>query len=92
MKNNLIIFFLVFLFLINSSKAEEFKFETSEIEIVNSGEVIIANDGKAVSLSGDLEIIAKKFKYTKAKGILEAEYGTAHFISDNLKVEFDIID
>ena len=75
----------------NLSQAEEFKFETSKIEIIDSGNLISAEDGKALSSDGNLEIIAKKFELNKIDKTLKAFKGIAFFKLDNLKIEFDEI-
>ena len=91
MKNNLIKFFLLFLFFCNLSYAEQFVFETSEIEIVESGNITYAKNGKAVSADGNLEIQAEKFEYKKNSNTLKADKGIAFFKPDNLEIKFDEI-
>ena len=44
----------------------QFKFETSEIEILDNGD-LDAKNGKAISLDGNLEVQAEKFEYKKIK-------------------------
>ena len=91
MKNKLIIFFLLYSFLFNHSIADQFRFETSEIELIDKGNLVYATNGKAISADGDIEIIAEKFEFLKIEDILKAFNGTAHFKSDGLKVKFDEI-
>ena len=57
MKNKLLKHILLYIFICNISFAEQYRFETSEIEIINEGNVIYAKNGKAVSTDGNLEII-----------------------------------
>ncbi len=75
----------------NLSYAEQFKFETSEIEIIESGNLTYAKNGKAISEDGNLEIQAEKFEYNKNLNTLKAYKGVAFFKTDNLKIEFDEI-
>ena len=49
----------------NISFAEQFIFETSKIDILEEGNLIIAEKGEAKSSDGDLIIDAKKFEYKK---------------------------
>ncbi len=91
MKNKLTIFFLIFFIFVKSSFADQFKFETSEIKIEEDGKTIYAKNGKAISLDGELEIEAEKFKYSKNLELLKAFKGTAKFKSENLKIQFEEI-
>ena len=75
----------------NLSYAEQFKFETSEIEITESGNLTYAKNGKAISQDGNVEIQAEKFEYKKNLNTLKAYKGIAFFKTDNLKIEFDEI-
>ena len=84
MKNKIIKFFLLFLIICNISFAEQFKFETSEIEIVENGKFIYAKNGKAFSFDGNLEIEAQKFEFIKDLNLLKAFEGIAFFKPDNL--------
>ena len=91
MKNKIIKFFLLFLIICNISFAEQFKFETSEIEIVENGKFIYAKNGKAFSFDGNLEIEAQKFEFIKDLNLLKAFEGIAFFKPDNLEIEFSEI-
>ena len=75
MKNKLFKFSLFFLIICNISLADQFSFETSKIEILNEGNLIIAAEGKAKSFDEDLVINAKKFEYNKNQRILKAFNG-----------------
>jgi len=92
MKNNLLKIFFLYLFLIGNSSAEQFTFQTKNIELVDEGNLIIANEGKAFSSNGSLEIEAKKFEYRKNLNTLKAFSGVAYLKDDNLKIEFDEIN
>ena len=75
MKNkNLFPFFIVLFFFIFSKNlsADEFIFESSEINITNNGDIIEATDGTATSADKKILINANKFYYNKKKGILDA--------------------
>ena len=52
--------------------ADEFIFESSEINISNNGDIIEATDGTATSADKKILINANKFYYNKKKGILDA--------------------
>ncbi len=91
MKNNFFIFLLIYLFSINLSLADQFKFKTSEIEFIDNGNIIYAKNGKALSIDGNLEIEAKNFEYIKDDNILKAFSGVAYFKKDNLEIKFDEI-
>ncbi len=94
MKNNILIL-IIFLILSSKSIAESFKFDTSNIEIKDNGNLILAEKGKATSLDNDLEIEANKFEYSKELDLLKAYgNGLAFILSQNLKIQFDemIID
>ena len=69
--------------------AEQFKFETLEIEIVNNGKFIYAKEGKALSADGNLEIEAANFEYDKNLKILKAFNGYAFYRNNSLKIDFD---
>ena len=90
MKNNFFLFFLIFLFSNCLSVAEPFKFEATDIEIADNGNIIYANKGKAFSFDNNLEIEAEKFEYLKKLDLLKAyRNGTALIKSENLKIVFD---
>ena len=91
MKNKLFIFFLIFVFFTNYSFSEEFRFETSKIEILENGDVIKAIDGKAFSANKNIEVEALKFEYKKSLNILEAYDGIAYIKSDGIQIYFEEI-
>ena len=92
MKNNFLKIFLILLILCNKALAEKLKFETQEIEILDGGNLVLATNGKAISIDENFEIEAEKFKYSKDNDILEAYNGVAYFKSDDLKIEFNEIN
>ena len=92
MKNNFYKFLLIYLILINTSFAEQFIFKTSEIEILDNGNLINAKNGEAISKDGNLVIDARRFEYTKTTDILNAFNGTAYFKTENLNIEFEEIN
>jgi LPS-assembly protein len=95
MKNKLLTLTTIYFVLIGFSFSQEFIFKTKKIEITESGKLIIATYGKAVSIDGDLEISADKFKYDKNKNILNVNgNGSILKKSQNLKIFFNdaIID
>jgi len=70
MKNKLLIIsYFLFTYLISIS-ANAFKFETKKLEILNEGDVIIAEKGTVFSEDNDLIIKANNFKFQKKKNIL----------------------
>ena len=91
MKNNFLIIFLVYIFLINHSFSNEFVFETDKIDILDNGQLIIASDGKVISNDRNIEVEALKFNYKKDLNILEAFNGSALIKSDNIRIDFENI-
>ena len=92
MKNNLLIFFFIFLSLCQNTSADQFLFETSKIDITEGGKYIYASDGKAISADKNLIIEANNFKYSRELNKLKAFKGNAIIKSDNLKIEFGEIE
>ena len=88
MKNNFFKFILICIFFYNSSFANEFKFETKTIDIIDNGQLIIASDGKVISSDNKIEIQALKFNYKKDLNLLEALDGSALIKSDNIRINF----
>ena len=79
MKNNKILFFLIILSIFfNQTKirADEFNFETPEIQILDKGNTIKAMKGGKVLTNDNVEIIADEFKYDKTKSSLIAKGNT----------------
>ena len=88
MKNNFFKFLIIFLIICKSSLADQFLFETSKIDILEEGNLIIAEEGQAKSIDENLIIDAKKFEYIKDQKIMKAFDGIAYFKSSNLKIKF----
>jgi len=79
MKNNKILFFLIILSIFfNQTKirADEFNFETPEIQILDKGNTIKAMKGGKVLTNDNVEIIANEFEYNKTKSSLIAKGNT----------------
>ena len=86
MKNNILFFFLILffkiIFLNISSAQEQFKFNITEIEISENGNLIIGSKGGVAETYDGHEIIAENFVYNKSKNILNAT-GNVKFIDNN---------
>ena len=54
------------------TNSDEFIFDTSEIDILENGDVIEATDGTVMTVNGDIKIDAKKFYYNKKELLLDA--------------------
>ena len=70
MKNNFFLFLFFIFFICIKSFAEDFKFLTEKIDVVDNGNLIKAINGKAISIDKDIEINASKFEYKKDTKIL----------------------
>ncbi len=92
MKNNFFVFFLIIFLFSKVTFAEQFIFETSKIEIIEDGKLIIATDGKAFSGDKNIEITATNFEYSKDLNLLKAYNGKAYIKSDNIIIEFTEIE
>ena len=89
MKNRFRIFFITifsFLTLMHLSLADEFIFNSTEIEISEDGNIITASEGTAVSTSDAIKIEAKKFTYNKSQSILYANSGIVKSTEDNIEI------
>jgi LPS-assembly protein len=91
MKNKYIILFLLLIsFNINNSLfGQEFNFETSTINILNKGNIIIAQNGSIFFKKKNLRIKAQNFKYNKNKQTLTILKGIAEFSKNNLSIYAD---
>ena len=68
------IYFIIKLFFITFSSilyAEEFKFDASEIEILNNGNLLKAKNGVGIEIDKNIKISAENFTYDKTSSILE---------------------
>ena len=89
MKNNFFIFCFICIFFFNSAYAELFKFETSELKLLDNGYIIDAKNGKVVIKLGDKinYLNAKKHSNEGLKDILvskESLYGK--FLHSDVKI------
>jgi len=77
MKNKFITIFLIFIFnlsFLSFVVAEEFNFNTTELQITESGNIIRGiNGGVVTTKNNEIVITADNFKYNKLTKILEAE-------------------
>ena len=87
MKNNFFKLILCILLIYGPAFADQFIFKTSEIEVLEDGNLINAKNGKAISKNKDLEIDAIKFEYFKELNILKAFKGKAFIKSENFFLE-----
>ncbi len=90
MKNKFAIYLsIIFFFLLNLNHASsnDFVFDTSEIEILDSGNIIKANNGTATSIKNNINIVAKKFEYNKKLSLLNAEDGLATATNQNIQIK-----
>ena len=95
MKNKFLTSIILFLIFSNYALSNTFKFESSNIEVIDNGNIIYATDGKAISLDNNLEIESKKYEYNKKLDILKTfKRGSALIKSENIRISFDnsIID
>mgnify|MGYP006098957485 CR=1 FL=1 len=75
MKNKSIIFLFALIFyslIIKNSLANEFIFKTSEVNILDNGNIVNATNGTATSIDGNFIIDAEKFNYNKKEATLIA--------------------
>ena len=92
MKNNITTYLLLIMFAsfnVCNSSANEFLFNTTEINILDSGNVINATDGIAKSIKDNIEIEADKFEYIKNLSILNTSKGTLKATQDALEIKAD---
>ena len=90
MKNSFILVFFCYFFLNVVSFAETFRFETSNLEIIDNGKLITAGKGKVFSSNDNLEIKAEKFEYNKDLDILKTfKNGSVLIEKEGIKIEFD---
>ena len=58
MKNNFYLFFLINICFCNILFADQFRFDVTNIEIIDNGNTILASEGKAYSDDDNIEIRA----------------------------------
>ena len=77
MKNKIILVFLIFIFnssYLNFLSAEEFKFDTTELQVTEKGNLIKGIDGGTITTkNNEIVITADTFIYNKFTTLLEAE-------------------
>ena len=91
MKNKYLILLLL-LISFNTSNVllgQEFNFETSTINILDEGNIIVAQDGSIFFKKKNLRIKAQNFKYNKNKQTLIILKGVAEFSKNNLSIYAD---
>ena len=72
MKNKILNFLIVFLFFCNlAAHAEEFIIESSEIKILDKGNITKATDGVKITSNDGIEINGRELIYDKKKSILK---------------------
>ena len=93
MKNNpkilILVFFFYFLIFQNKILADEFFFDTLELEITANGNVINAGAGSVISKDDDIKIEAQNFKYSKIDSMLNATNGYALIGEKKIKIKAD---
>ena len=91
MKNKYIILLLLLIsFNINNSLfGQEFNFETSTINILDEGDIIVAQNGSIFFKKKNLRIKAQNFEYNKSKQTLTILKGVAEFSKNNLLIYAD---
>jgi len=92
MRNNFFVFLILFLSLNQFAVANQFQFETKEIEIIDGGNLVLAKEGTAKSADENLKIEAKDFEFNKISNLLKAFKGNVFIKSNNLKIQFDEIE
>jgi LPS-assembly protein len=95
MKNKFILIikiFFIFYFIFTKSLANEFIFETKEIQILEDGNIIKAIDGVAISTENNFSITGKEFKFDKKNSSLIALIGLAEFPDQNIEVKANKFD
>ena len=92
MRNKIFFFLIFFVFQFEVLLADQFKFESSEIKIVNNGNLILADKGKATSIDDKIEINAKNFEYQKNIDLLKAYDGVAFLKDREIKINFKEIE
>ena len=74
MKNNFkLIILILSLILMSNLYADEFKFETDKIDIINNGKTYKASNGKIITNDNLTEITGKYFEYDRVNLILKVE-------------------
>ena len=88
MKNRFLFILFLFISISLNSKADDKRFEVSNIELSNDGKVVIASDGKYISKDRKFKIEANKFIYNKEENLLTIFDGETKNNSDNFIINF----
>ena len=88
MKNNILIILLIFyqILFFNKLFAKEIKFDASDIEINDGGNLTIANNGTAKIEDDEIIVEGVKIKYFKDQSLIVVEQGKISKIDLNLKI------
>ena len=89
MKNKLFKYFLLFFFLLKANTylfANEFSFDSKEINISGDGSIIIASEGTATSLEDNNIIKAKSFQYNNKTFTLIAKDALTKLNNDTIQI------
>ena len=89
MKNKLFKYFLLFFFLLKANTylfANEFSFDSKEINISGDGSIIIASEGTATSLEDNNKIKAKSFQYNNKTFTLIAKDALTKLNNDTIQI------
>ena len=94
MKNKLIIFFVILLQIswFNKTLPKEIEFNSSDIEIIDEDNRIIANDGIATIKEDEIIIEGEKIEYLKDQSLIKVEKGNISKIDNSIKINSDIIE
>ena len=83
MRNNKIIFLFLFLFFFKiNSLGEEFKFESNEVQILEKGNLILAENEVKILSKDSLKIEADKSEFDKKKNFLKV-YGNVKITDES---------
>ena len=93
MKNNFLIIFLIFsyILLLDTVFAKEIKFDASEIEISNDQNLTTANNGTAKIKDEEIIIEGVKIEYFKDKALIIVNEGKILKIDFNIEIKSEKI-
>ena len=92
MKNNKIIFIIIFLFFFGTpSSGEEFNFKSSKISVLEKGNLIIAENGVEIVTQDNLIIEGEKSEYNKEKNFLKI-FGDVKYRLNNLNLIYSTLN
>ena len=90
MKNKILIFLLLFFINVGTNTfSENFIFETSEINVLDNGNILNAKNGTATSVVNNIFIEAEEFSYNKLTLILDATIGVAKSLDKDIEIKAD---